>query len=303
MAELEGKVAIVTGAGSGIGRATALAYAKAGALVLVSDINEPGAHETVRLIAAQGGTAHAIRTDVSRASECDAMVAHALERFGRLDVACNNAGIGGEQAPTGELSIDGWDHVLATNLSSTFYCMKHEIAAMLRGGGGAIINMASILGTVGFAGAAAYVTSKHGMIGLTRTAALEYATQNIRGQRGRPGVHPHAAHRRARRGGAAAPSGRATRRAGGGGGPRPVSQLRSCVVHHGQLLPDRWGIPGALMRVRTRRRPRFHDAPAESAASPAPIHVPATSRSGRPRPRRSSNRPAPSDSRCGRSAA
>jgi len=180
MGEFDGKVAIVTGAGSGIGRATALAYAKAGARVLVSDVNEAGAEETVRLVVAERGAAQAIRTDVSRASECEAMVAKALEAFGRLDFACNNAGIGGEQAATAELSVEGWDRVIATNLSSTFYCMKHEIAAMLRGRGGAIVNMASILGTVGFAGAAAYVTSKHGMIGLTRTAALEYATSNIR---------------------------------------------------------------------------------------------------------------------------
>jgi NAD(P)-dependent dehydrogenase (short-subunit alcohol dehydrogenase family) len=180
MGELDGRVAIVTGAGSGIGRATALAYAKAGARVLVADINESGAEETVRLIVAERGTARAIRTDVSRAPECAAMVARAVELYGRLDIACNNAGIGGEQAPTAEMSVEGWDRVIATNLSSAFYCMKHEIAAMLRGGRGAIVNMGSILSTVGFAGAAAYVTSKHGLIGLTRTAALEVATSNIR---------------------------------------------------------------------------------------------------------------------------
>lgn len=180
MNALNGKVALVTGAGSGIGRATALAYAGAGAKVLVTDIHDETARETAESIASAGGTATALRTDVSRARECEAMVARALEQYGRLDIACNNAGIGGEQAPTGELSVEGWDQVIAVNLSSTFYCMKYEIAAMLRGGGGAIINMGSILSKVGFAGAAAYVAAKHGMLGLTRTAALEYAGQGIR---------------------------------------------------------------------------------------------------------------------------
>jgi NAD(P)-dependent dehydrogenase (short-subunit alcohol dehydrogenase family) len=170
----------VTGAGSGIGRATAHAYARAGARVLVSDVNEAGAAETVHLIADAGGDAAALRTDVSRPEDCRAMVDRAIELFGRLDYACNNAGIGGEQAPVADLTTQGWDRVIAVNLSSVFYCMKYEIPRMVQSGGGSIVNMASILGVVGFAGAAAYVASKHGMLGLTKNAALEYATQGIR---------------------------------------------------------------------------------------------------------------------------
>jgi len=180
MPELAGKVALVTGAGSGIGRATALAYARAGAVVLVSDIGEAGLQETVRAIAAQGGVAAATLADVSKPEDCKAMVDRALSLHGRLDFACNNAGIAGEQAPAADLSIEGWQHVLATNLSSVFYCMKYEIPAMLRHGGGAIVNMGSILSSVGFAKAAGYVSAKHGMMGLTRSAALDYAAQGIR---------------------------------------------------------------------------------------------------------------------------
>lgn len=180
MGEFEGKVAVVTGAASGIGRATALAYAREGGRVLVSDLNEAGAEETVGMIRAGGGEAAAIRTDVSRPEECEAMVARAVELYGRLDCACNNAGIGGEQAPVANVSVEGWNRVIAVNLSSVFYSMKYEIPAMLAGGGGAIVNMASILGAVGFAGAAGYVAAKHGMVGLTKNAALEYATQGVR---------------------------------------------------------------------------------------------------------------------------
>jgi NAD(P)-dependent dehydrogenase (short-subunit alcohol dehydrogenase family) len=180
MGEFEGKVAVVTGAASGIGRATALAYAREGGRVLVSDLNEAGAEETVGMIRAGGGEAAVIRTDVSRPEECEAMVARAVELYGRLDCACNNAGIGGEQAPVADVSVEGWNRVIAVNLSSVFYSMKYEIPAMLAGGGGAIVNMASILGAVGFAGAAGYVAAKHGMVGLTKNAALEYATQGVR---------------------------------------------------------------------------------------------------------------------------
>jgi NAD(P)-dependent dehydrogenase (short-subunit alcohol dehydrogenase family) len=180
MGEFEGKVAVVTGAASGIGRATALAYAREGGRVLVSDLNVAGAEETVGMIRAGGGEAAAIRTDVSRPEECEAMVARAVELYGRLDCACNNAGIGGEQAPVANVSVEGWNRVIAVNLSSVFYSMKYEIPAMLAGGGGAIVNMASILGAVGFAGAAGYVAAKHGMVGLTKNAALEYATQGVR---------------------------------------------------------------------------------------------------------------------------
>lgn len=136
--------------------------------------------ETVRLIRQAGGEATAVRTDVSRADECQALVARTVEQYGRLDCACNNAGIGGEQAPIADMSVDGWNRVIAVNLSSVFYCMKYEIPAMLASGGGAIVNMGSILSAVGFPNSGAYVTAKHGLVGLTQNAALEYATQGIR---------------------------------------------------------------------------------------------------------------------------
>ena len=180
MAELDGKVAVVTGAASGIGRSIAQMYAREGARVVVSDIDEAGTAETVRRIREAGDEAEPVRTDVSRPDECEALVARALELYGRLDCACNNAGISGEQAAIADISIEGWNRVIAVNLSSVFYSMKYEIPAMLAAGGGAIVNMSSVLGAVGMAGAAGYVTAKHGMLGLTQNAALEYAAQGIR---------------------------------------------------------------------------------------------------------------------------
>jgi NAD(P)-dependent dehydrogenase (short-subunit alcohol dehydrogenase family) len=179
VAELDGKVAVVTGAASGIGRSIAQMYAREGARVVVSDIDEAGTAETVRRIREAGGEAEPVRTDVSRPDECEALVARALELYGRLDCACNNAGISGEQAAIADISIEGWDRVIAVNLSSVFYSMKYEIRAMLAGGG-AIVNMSSVLGAVGMAGAAGYVTAKHGILGLTQNAALEYASHGIR---------------------------------------------------------------------------------------------------------------------------
>lgn len=177
---LQGKVAIVTGASSGIGRATALAFAREGVKVVVSDVNVPGGEETVRLIKGQGGEAIFVKCDVSQESEVKTMVETTLATFGRLDFACNNAGIGGDLAPTADYSLEAWNRVIGINLTGAFLCMKYEIPAMLRQGGGAIVNMASILGHVGFAGAPAYVAAKHGLIGLTKNAALEYAKLGIR---------------------------------------------------------------------------------------------------------------------------
>lgn len=180
MKELTGKVAIVTGAASGIGRTTAQFYAREGAKVSVSDIDEAGGQETVKLINETGGEAIFIKTDVSSPENCQALVRRTVEKFGRLDYACNNAGIGGEQNLTADYSIDGWQKVISVNLSGVFYCMKYEIPAMLETGKGAIVNMASILGQVGFATAPAYVAAKHGVVGLTKTAAIEYAQRGVR---------------------------------------------------------------------------------------------------------------------------
>jgi NAD(P)-dependent dehydrogenase (short-subunit alcohol dehydrogenase family) len=180
MAEMKGSVAIVTGAASGIGRAAALLYAREGARVIVSDVAEDLGAETVELIGSAGGDAHFLRTDVTRPEACEELVRRSVEQYGRLDFACNNAGIGGESGATGDYSIAGWDKVIAINLSSVFYCMRYQIPAMLESGGGAIVNMASILGQVGFASAPAYVAAKHGVVGLTKTAALEYAPKGIR---------------------------------------------------------------------------------------------------------------------------
>jgi NAD(P)-dependent dehydrogenase (short-subunit alcohol dehydrogenase family) len=177
---LEGQVAIVTGAASGIGRSSALLYAREGARVMVADVDHDGAKETVHLIKTTGGQATYIIADVSHPDDCEVLVAHTVQTFGRLDFACNNAGIGGEQNPTADYSIEAWQKVIAINLSGVFYCMKYEIPAMLKNGGGAIVNMASILGQAGFAGAPAYVAAKHGVVGLTKNTALEYASSGIR---------------------------------------------------------------------------------------------------------------------------
>ena len=180
MASLQGKVALVTGAGSGIGREVALAYAREGAAVVASDVNEAGGRETCERIASAKGKASFFRADVSRPNECVALADEAVRVHGRLDVACNNAGIGGAIAPLADQPLDAWDRVIAVNLSSVFYCMRAQIPRMLERGGGAIVNMASILGAVGFASSAGYVAAKHGVLGLTQTAALEYSAQGIR---------------------------------------------------------------------------------------------------------------------------
>lgn len=180
MAELEDKVAIVTGAASGIGRSTALALAREGAQVVVSDVDEAGGQETVRLIEQQGGEAIFVKTDVSDPGAVEALVDKAVETYGRLDVMVNNAGIGGEQALLADYSLENWNRVIGINLSGVFYGMKYAIPAMLKSGGGSIINVASILGQVGFATAPAYVAAKHGIVGLTKNAALEYSAQGVR---------------------------------------------------------------------------------------------------------------------------
>ncbi len=178
---LDGKVSLVTGGSSGIGRASALAFAGKGAKVVVVDVNVEEGEETVRLAREAGGEAVFIKVDVSQAVEVEAMVSRAVETYGRLDYAFNNAGIiQYPHALTAEVIEETWDKVMAINLKGVWLCMKYEIPQMLEQGAGAIVNTSSIGGLVGFEGRSAYNASKHGIAGLTKTAALEYARQGIR---------------------------------------------------------------------------------------------------------------------------
>ncbi|MGN6351982.1 MAG: SDR family NAD(P)-dependent oxidoreductase [Parafilimonas sp.] len=180
MNNLKGKTAIVTGGASGIGEATALLYAAYGCNVIVSDLQEEKGLLLVEKIRQSNGKAVFIKADVSKPQDCEMLVNKTVAGFGSLDIAFNNAGISGESNAVADMSIEGWNKIIAVNLNSVFYCMKYELQQMLKQGKGVIINNSSILGQVGFANAAGYVAAKHGVIGLTQNAALEYGAKGIR---------------------------------------------------------------------------------------------------------------------------
>lgn len=177
---MKNKVVLVTGAASGIGAAIAELFAARKAKVVVSDIDEKGGKKVVRRIEKKGGTAKFIAADTSEPKQMERLVKQTVKAFGQFDVAVNNAGIGGPQKPVGDYPIEEWQKVIAINLSGVFYGMHYQIPALLENGGGSIVNIASILGKVGTPGASGYVAAKHGVVGLTENAALEYAQRGIR---------------------------------------------------------------------------------------------------------------------------
>jgi NAD(P)-dependent dehydrogenase (short-subunit alcohol dehydrogenase family) len=254
MKEFIGKVTLVTGAASGIERTRAQLYAREGARVVVSYLDEDEGQETVRMIEEAGGEALFVKTEVSNPADCEALVKQTLEKYGRLDYACNNAGIGGEQNLTADYSLEGWQKVIGVNLSGVFYSMKYEIPAMLKTGGGEIVNMTSILRQVSFATAPAYVAAKHAVVGLTKNAAVEDASSGIRVNTVGPAFIKTPMIARLEEDEATlnmliSLSHRSFGSSRGGSRAGCLVELRAGFFRHGCIFPSGWCLSGAIGRL------------------------------------------------------